>query len=101
MLAEGLLNTSLRKAICRPLKANELGIKAMHREVEYALREYSKAYGGEFATENEALRRKMQSYGRNLFKLLRQKLVRPRAMIGASKPVVFGDRNSFAHKLQA
>jgi len=38
---------------------SELGIKAMHREVEqaggtYARRESSEAYGGEFAQENEA-----------------------------------------------
>jgi hypothetical protein len=40
---------------------SELGIKALHREVEqaggtYALREHSEAYSGEFARENEALR---------------------------------------------
>jgi hypothetical protein len=39
----------------------DLGIKAMHREVEqaggaYTLRESSEAYGGEFAYENELLR---------------------------------------------
>ncbi len=39
---------------------SELGIKAMHREVEqaggtYALREHSEAYGSEFAHETEAL----------------------------------------------
>jgi len=39
---------------------SELGIKAMHREVEqagrtYALRERSEAYGGEFAGENDPL----------------------------------------------
>ncbi|MGH7825461.1 MAG: hypothetical protein ACREQ7_09850 [Candidatus Binatia bacterium] len=39
---------------------SELGIKAMHREVEqaggtYALREPGEAYAGEFASENDAL----------------------------------------------
>jgi putative transposase len=39
----------------------ELGVKALHREVEhiggrYALRERSEAYGGEFTRENDVLR---------------------------------------------
>jgi putative transposase len=41
---------------------SELGIKAMHREVEdggatYALRERSEAYGGDLGSETDALRR--------------------------------------------
>ena len=40
---------------------NDLGVKAMHREVlqadgTYALREQSEAYGHEFASESDALR---------------------------------------------
>jgi hypothetical protein len=40
---------------------SELGIKAMHREVEraagtYALREQSEVYGGDLGSESEALR---------------------------------------------
>ena len=40
---------------------NELGVKAMYREVAqgggmYTLREPSEAYGGNFASENDALR---------------------------------------------
>jgi hypothetical protein len=58
------------------LKGNELGIKAMHRQVEqaageYALREHSEAYGGEFMAENTI-------YGRNLLQLLRHSWSDPR-----------------------
>jgi hypothetical protein len=61
---------------------SELGIKAMHREVEqadgtYALRESSEAYGGEFAQENEALTPKNTIPWQNLLKLLIHGVVRP------------------------